>query len=203
MARRVKIRRVVDGDSVEAQYGGLLGMMRRRPFPVRLYAIDAPELAQPNGAAARAHLQSLVGGGGSLRIEVMDTDRYGRRVALLYRGRGRRGRRNSVNAQMVQAGMAYWYGRYGGQELGLDRAEAEARRQRRGVWRRGGKGQRPWDYRSDRRNREGRRGGRWRWRRRLIVAAAVTVILLVGIAYAAGVGEIGRQIGAGLSGLLR
>ena len=167
MARRVKIRRVVDGDSVEAQYGGLLGMMRRRPFPVRLYAIDAPELAQPNGAAARAHLQSLVRGGGSLRIEVMDTDRYGRRVALLYRGRGRRGRRNSVNAQMVQAGMAYWYGRYGGQELGLDRAEAEARRQRRGVWRRGGKGQRPWDYRSDRRNREGRRGGT------LAVAAAV------------------------------
>ena len=199
MARRVKIRRVVDGDSVEAQYGGLLGMMRRRPFPVRLYAIDAPELAQPNGAAARAHLQSLVGGGGSLRIEVMDTDRYGRRVALLYRGRGRRGRRNSVNAQMVQAGMAYWYGRYGGQELGFDRVEAEARRRRRGVWRRGGKGQRPWDYRSDRRNREGRR----RWRRRLIVALAVTVILLVGIAYAAGSGEIGRQIGAGMAGLLR
>ena len=36
-----------------------------------------------------------------------------------------------------------------------------------------------------------------------MLAVAVTVILLVGIAYAAGAGEIGRQIGAGLSGLLR
>ena len=153
MARRVRIRRVVDGDSLEVKYAGLFSFLRR-PFPVRLYGIDAPELAQPYGRESRRHLESLVRRGG-IRMDVMSTDRYGRTVGLLYR---RRRRAQSVNVEMVRSGMAWWYRRYGGRDLGFADAEAEAKRRRRGVWKRGDRIQRPWDYRADlRRTRQRRR----------------------------------------------
>ena len=82
MARRVRIRRVVDGDSLEVKYSGLFSFLRR-PFPVRLYGIDAPELAQPYGQESRKQLASLVQRGG-IRMDAMAIDRYGRTVGLLY-----------------------------------------------------------------------------------------------------------------------
>ena len=152
MARRVRIRRVIDGDSLEVKYAGLFSFLGR-PFPVRLYGIDAPELAQPHGPEARQQLEKLVRRGG-LRMEAMATDRYGRTVGLLYRRR----RSRSVNLEMVRSGMAWWYRRYGGRDLGFPEAEAEAKRRRRGVWRDGNRAQRPWDYRADlRRTRQRRR----------------------------------------------
>ena len=65
-------------------------------------------------------------------MEAIAIDRYGRTVGLLYRSR--RGRQQSVNLMMVSSGMAYWYRRYGGRELGFPEAEEEAKTQRRGVW---------------------------------------------------------------------
>ena len=153
MARRVRIRRVIDGDSLEVKYAGLFSFLRRS-FPVRLYGIDAPELAQPYGQESRKQLEALVRRGG-IRMEVIATDRYGRTVGLLYR---RRRRGQSVNAEMVRSGMAWWYRRYGGRDLGFPEAEAEAKRRRRGVWRHGDRIRRPWDYRADlRRARQRRR----------------------------------------------
>lgn len=187
MARKVKIRRVVDGDTLEVQYGGLFGLMRR-PFRVRLYAIDAPELAQPYGKEAREHLRALVRRGG-IRMELTATDRYGRRVALLYRSRRRK---ESINLMMVRDGMAHWYQRYGGRELGFDRAEAAARAERRGIWRGRGGAQRPWEYRA-----AGRRAGARRRRARRIgrvVAGAVLLAILLGGVYAAGQCEAVRQL---------
>ena len=173
MARRVKIRRVVDGDSLVVKYGGWFGFLRR-PFPVRLYGIDAPELAQPYGREARDQLASLLRRGRGIRMDEMATDRYGRTVALLYPSR--RGR-EPINVAMVRSGMAYWYRRYGGRSLGFPEAEAEAMRHRRGVWKDGKRARRPWDYRADvRRARERRRRLR-RWFTRLAIAAGVLVIL--------------------------
>ena len=152
MARRVRIRRVIDGDSLEVKYAGLLSFLGR-PFPVRLYGIDAPELAQPHGQESRKQLETLVRRGG-IRMDVVATDRYGRTVGLLYRRR----RAQSVNVEMVRSGMAWWYRRYGGRDLGFPEAEAEAKRRRRGVWRDGNRARRPWDYRADlRRTRQRRR----------------------------------------------
>ena len=188
MARKVKIRRVVDGDTLEVQYGGLFGLMRRRPFRVRLYAIDAPELAQPYGKEAREHLRALVRRGG-IRMELTGTDRYGRRVALLYRSRRRK---ESINLMMVRDGMAHWYQRYGGRELGFDRAEAAARAERRGIWRGRGGAQRPWEYRA-----AGRRAGARRRRARRIwrfFVGAVLLAILLGVVYAAGQCEAVRQL---------
>ena len=170
MARRVRIRRVIDGDSLEVKYAGLFSFLRR-PFPVRLYGIDAPELAQPYGQESRKQLQSLVRRGG-IRMEVIATDRYGRTVGLLYRRR--RGR--SVNVEMVRSGMAWWYRRYGGRDLGFPEAEAEAKRRRRGVWKDGDRLRRPWDYRADlRRGRQRRRRIRRALTWMLIGAFAVVV----------------------------
>ena len=152
MARRVRIRRVIDGDSLEVKYAGLFSFLRS-PFPVRLYGIDAPELAQPYGQESRKQLEKLVRRGG-IRMDVRATDRYGRTVGLLYRRR----RGQSVNAEMVRSGMAWWYQRYGGRDLGFPEAEAEAKRRRRGVWKDGDRIRRPWDYRADlRRGRQRRR----------------------------------------------
>ena len=136
------------------KYAGFFGFLRR-PFPVRLYAIDAPELAQPYGAEARDELASLVRRG-RINLEAVATDRYGRTVGLLYWSR--RGRQQSVNLMMVSSGMAYWYRRYGGRELGFPEAEEEAKTERRGVWKdRRSEQQRPWDYRAELRQRRQRR----------------------------------------------
>ncbi len=177
-ARRVQIERVVDGDSLEVKYGGLFSFLRR-PFAVRLYGIDAPELAQPYGAEARRELASLVRRGG-VRMEEIAIDRYGRCVGLLYRPR--QGRQQSINRAMVQAGYAYWYRRYGGQQLGFPEAEAEAKTRRRGVWQdRQGSRQRPWDYRADQRRagprrRRGRGIGRWLFAALLVIALAAAIL---------------------------
>ena len=175
MPRRVKIRRIVDGDSLEVKYAGWFSFLRR-PFPVRLYGIDAPELAQPYGREARDQLASLVRGG--VRMEERSTDRYGRTVGLLYPNR--RGR-EPVNVAMVRAGMAYWYRRYGGRDLGFPEAEAEAQATRRGVWRDGRRARRPWDHRADIRRGHARRRWRRRMLTRLLLAAIVFIIVAVAI----------------------
>ncbi len=188
MARKVKVRRVVDGDSLVVNYGGLFSCLRR-PFPVRLYGIDAPELAQPYGPEARKELASLVRRG-AVRMDVMATDRYGRTVGLIYAGRRRR---ESVNVAMVRAGMAYWYRRYGGRNLGFPEAEAEAKTRRRGVWRDGRRARRPWDYRADQRRARQRRGRLRRSFNRLVMVGIILVVLVILLL-------IARSLGYGASG---
>jgi endonuclease YncB( thermonuclease family) len=180
-SRRVLVQSVVDGDSLRVKYAGFFSFMRR-PYPVRLYAVDSPELAQPYGAEARDELASLVRRG-RINMEAIATDRYGRTVGLLYRSR--RGRQQSVNLMMVRSGMAYWYRRYGGRELGFPEAEEDAKRRRRGVWRDDRGRQHPWEYRADIRRARRRRG---RWRRLLIwsLALAVAVAAAVAVAWAMG-----------------
>ncbi|MDR1935104.1 MAG: thermonuclease family protein, partial [Candidatus Accumulibacter sp.] len=54
-------------------------------------------------------------------------DRYGRTVGTVYVGRV------NVNQELVRRGMA-WAGRYQFSDPTLTRIEAEARRQKRGLW---------------------------------------------------------------------
>ncbi|MCY3690686.1 MAG: thermonuclease family protein [Chloroflexota bacterium] len=171
-SRKVRIQRVIDGDSLEVKYAGWFSFLRR-PFPVRLYGIDAPELSQPYGRQAREQLASLVRRGG-IRMDTMATDRYGRTVGLLYPGR--RGR-EPINVAMVRSGMAYWYRRYGGRDLGFPEAEAEAISKRRGVWKNGRRARRPWDYRADIRRARERRRWRRRFFTRLVIAGVVLIVL--------------------------
>ena len=167
--------RIVDGDSLHVAKRSWLNFLRKsKPFPVRLYAIDAPELSQPYGTEARDAMRKLANG--TFRMKVMNVDRYGRAVGVVYRWR----RKKSLNHRIVEAGLAYSYQRYGKLD-GIEEAEARARKRRRGVWKSGGSQTRPWDHRLGRGSNsrhEARRKKRW-WLR-------VAVILIALVAAAAG-----------------
>lgn len=89
---------------------------------IRLHGIDAPEMSQAGGAAARSHLISLIAGG-SVRIEPLGTDKYGRMVARVHARCGDLGR------LMVRNG--YARAAYGADYAGEERA---ARGSRAGLW---------------------------------------------------------------------
>ncbi len=147
----VRIISVQDGDSliVQPANGG------DRRIRVRLYGIDAPEHDQDFGREARERLSSLVRGRDDLTLEPRDTDRYGRLVGVLYYRS--LGPQRSVNRAMVEDGLARWYSQYGGQELGLEQAERNARRAKRGIWS-SSRQVAPWDHRRAQRRQSSARG---------------------------------------------
>ena len=143
--RRLTDTQVVDGDSIHCRADG-------PENTDRLCGISTPELEQPGGSDGADALESIINGSEPLMMEVIDVDRYGRDVGLLYPRRGHR--RDSVNTRMVREGCAYAFTHFGGVQLDLRAALHDARLARRGFGKsnRAG-GQRPWNDR--RRIREG------------------------------------------------
>jgi endonuclease YncB( thermonuclease family) len=62
-------------------------------------------------------------------VVVKDQDRYGRLVAEVVLPDGR-----SLNQELIQAGLAWWYRHFATQETVLQQLEAEARDAKRGLW---------------------------------------------------------------------
>lgn len=100
---------------------------------VRLFGVDAPEMDQTCdrngkvwacGVMARDMLADMVAAG-RLSCDVVDTDRYGRAVAVCALGD------RDVGAQMVRQGGAMAYRRYSGRYVN---AENAARRDGLGIW---------------------------------------------------------------------
>jgi endonuclease YncB( thermonuclease family) len=114
-----RVVRVADGDTLDV-------LVYRRPVRVRLAQIDAPEMRQAFGRQARQTLVSLTFRQNVTVIEG-GHDRYGRIVGTVYVGRV------NVNRELVRRGMA-WASRYHFGDPALIRIEAEARRQKRGLW---------------------------------------------------------------------
>jgi endonuclease YncB( thermonuclease family) len=130
---------IIDGDTLEI--GG------RR---IRLHGIDAPESAQTCrlddrsyrcGEEAAFALADAVGQR-SVACDPVDTDRYGRLVAVCWLGA------DDLNARMVAEGWALAYRRYS-DDYAID--EETARLARRGLWR--GQFEPPWAWRAARRQR--------------------------------------------------
>jgi endonuclease YncB( thermonuclease family) len=93
---------------------------------IRLAGIDAPEKAQAFGTQARNALAAKVFRQG-VRVEVTDTDRYGREVGRVFFSG------HFINAEMVREGFAWRYPQW--DKTGeFATAEADARRRRRGLW---------------------------------------------------------------------
>lgn len=123
--------KVFDGDSF------LMRGDDGREIEVRLYGIDAPERHQPWSRRSREALYGLIRGR-ALRLELVETDRYGRAVAKVIREPDGL----VVNAEMVKSGHAWVYRRYTRdpallRRLGLENLtelEEAARRERRGLW---------------------------------------------------------------------
>ncbi len=164
----VRVLRVIDGDTLEVETRRALSRPTR--CRVRLFAIDAPEMAQPWGQEARDYLADRIEGA-DCRMRVMDMDRYQRVVAVVYRHRYG----HSINLDMVRSGYAYCFAQYGSLP-GLKRAENRARARRRGMWQKRDQTP-PWEYRARRRARRHQRGSRYIvW---LVVIVAVIAVVLM------------------------
>ncbi len=97
-----------------------------RHVRIRLRSIDAPELDQPGGPAARAALATKLTGG-RVRVEGDARDQHGRLLGtLLVDDR-------DVNREMVADGWAWAFTGFVDDEE-LIAAESAARRTRRGLW---------------------------------------------------------------------
>ena len=138
---------IYDGDTFRVKCDG-------REQKVRLCGIDAPEIKQPLGIESRNYLRSLIAKASNQVIVIeMDRDKYGRSVAevLLESPSGEQ----SVQEEMLKAGMAYHYKQFSGSCHNrdvFDAAEEIGRSQQRGVWRLFNGGLRPWNYRKQDKN---------------------------------------------------
>jgi endonuclease YncB( thermonuclease family) len=94
---------------------------------VRLHGIDAPEHGQRFNRESAAYVKGVVGGR-KVRIRRVDVDQFERLIGEIWLGDQR------VNGEIVRAGFAWHYRQYAGDDSELALAEAEARRERRGLW---------------------------------------------------------------------
>jgi endonuclease YncB( thermonuclease family) len=114
-----RVVRVIDGDTIDV----LVGSQTRR---VRLFGIDSPEPGQPWHAKAKRALGQRVFGK-EVRVNDVDTDRYGRTVGEVYADNV------CVGCELVREGNAWVYRKYTDDPV-LYQLEAEARAARRGLW---------------------------------------------------------------------
>lgn len=112
--------RVIDGDTVQLRLTG-----RKRPLPVQLAAVSAPEKGEPYCAEATAFLAGMIEGK-ELRVQLLGADRFGRVVCRLFCGE------TDVNLAMVRSGLARSHARYADERFTA--AEQEAIAAKRGMW---------------------------------------------------------------------
>ena len=122
---RGKVVSVADGDTVTIVTQG--GSLQK----VRLYGVDCPESGQAGGREAAAFTSGLILFQ-EASLETVDTDQYGRSVALVTLADGR-----VLNRELVAAGHAWVYRQYCRKAVCASwiRLEADARQQKRGLWR--------------------------------------------------------------------
>lgn len=126
---------ISDGDTLTARCGEPSAYEQVK---VRLAGVDAPEKRQPFGQKSRQHLAHLCFQV-EARITPRSTDRYGRTVAdVECRGQ-------DAGQAQVQAGMAWYYVRYGKGYEALAGLEDDARQGRRGLWQQ--EAVAPWEWR--------------------------------------------------------
>ncbi|MDR0238708.1 MAG: thermonuclease family protein [Deltaproteobacteria bacterium] len=137
MAASYRIAAIVDGDTiiVEPAKGG-------DRATVRLYGIDAPELDQPHGTAARLFLMSKARfKRADVRPTMQDKDRYGRIVAIVeIPGVG------ILQEMLLKSGLAWVYPQYCTDCGAWDAMQEEAKKRGKGLWARG-EAVEPWEWR--------------------------------------------------------
>ena len=94
---------------------------------VRLWGIDAPEKGQAYADEARDRLKELCEGK-AVRLEIKDTDNYGRKTAIVWKGK------TNINLQLVKEGLAWHYAYFAPDAKDLAAAEKAARKARKGLW---------------------------------------------------------------------
>lgn len=115
-----KVVGVTDGDTISVLHDG-------RAEKIRLDGIDCPESHQAFGAKAK-HFTSDLAFGQIVTVKVKEKDKYGRTVGEVILQDGR-----SVNRELVQSGLAWWYRKYS-TDQSLGELEAQAKADHRGLW---------------------------------------------------------------------
>ena len=134
-----KVVKIADGDTLTMLVG-------KTQIKVRLEGIDTPERAQPFGRKAGQALAKKVFGK-VIQVDDLGKDRYGRTLGIV-----RLGKRN-INLELVQEGWAWWYRKYAPKNKELAKAEAAARKAKRGLWADPNPIP-PWDWRQKQREKE-------------------------------------------------
>ena len=110
---------IADGDTLTL-------LVNEKQFKIRLAQIDAPESRQPHGRASKKALSTLAFDK-QARVEVVDTDRYGRTIGEVFVDG------LHVNQQLVRDGHAWAYTRYSRSPKIIELEDA-ARAAKKGLW---------------------------------------------------------------------
>ncbi|MDM8214675.1 thermonuclease family protein [Desulfovibrio piger] len=139
-----KVVGISDGDTITVLTD------EKRQVKVRLYGVDCPESKQAYGTRARQSTSNHVFGK-RVRVEVADTDRYGRTVGIVTDPDGA-----VLNRELLAEGMAWLYTAYCRAPVCVEwkREEVAARQKKAGLWADASPTP-PWEYRK-----AGRSGGR-------------------------------------------
>lgn len=125
LAFQARCINIADGDTVTVLTDD------KKQIKIRLYGIDSPESGQPFGANAKRQMADMCGNR-DVEIREMDTDRYGRMVALITPVSGG----PSLNEVMVSSGLAWVYTKYCTIDLcqAWRNLEEDAKTRRAGLW---------------------------------------------------------------------
>lgn len=115
-----KVVAVADGDTV------VLLDEAKQQIKIRLAHIDAPEKKQAFGKASKQALAKMLFAQ-EVSAEVIDTDRYGRKVARVFV------QDRDVNKAQLESGMAWVYRKYAS-DPAYFAAEQRARKAGKGLW---------------------------------------------------------------------
>lgn len=135
---RGRVVSVADGDTIT-----ILDATNQQ-HKIRFNGIDAPEKDQAFGQAAKQNLASLVFGK-DVVVQWSKRDKYGRTVGTVFVGS------TNANLEQLRGGFAWFYRQYisdipAANRSIYERAEAEARAARRGLWSQPNP-QPPWEFR--------------------------------------------------------
>jgi len=133
-----RVVKVSDGDTFHMMVGG-------KKQKIRLSGIDCPESKQEFGPEATRATDSLIYGK-EVKVEVVDTDRYGRLVGDVWVGG------INLNKWLVAHGYAWWYKHYAPLRTDLADAQAQAHKEHLGLWVNPSPTP-PWDFRRSKRSR--------------------------------------------------
>lgn len=117
-----KVIKVYDGDTITILVDG-------EKEKIRFYGIDSPEIKQSYGIESRDFIRSKIMDK-EVKVDVVNTDRYGRKIGKIYYNNDR-----YLNLESVKGGHSWWYEYYARNEEDLKSAQEQAKRSRKGLWR--------------------------------------------------------------------
>ena len=129
---------VSDGDTLTMEVDG-------KKEKIRFYGIDSPEISQEYGLESKVFVKDRVDNK-EIKVEVTDTDRYGRKIGRIYYDGDK-----YLNEEVVKSGYAWWYQQYAKKDYELKDAEEYAKSKRLGLWK-SSNPVAPWDYRRGKKN---------------------------------------------------